>query len=263
MIRSYLFKLVRSKGFCAGIILIVIICAEVPVHQYIETGFQFIDPVAASIETLTSSYDFGIIIAVLGAVPFAANFADEWKSGVTKSIICRSGVKKYAVSNVLICSLSSFITITIGMMLFAAVLNVFALPLELDEYDIGHYMGNPYGIIMAAGHPYLFMLARVAVFAAANSVAVAAGMTLSSFFPDKYIAVCSPLIFMTLIQLTASKNAALFNFTFSYLMRAWFPRFGNPFLELLFSFSYFAVYIVILGAVFVKTVERRVQGENY
>lgn len=236
-------------------------------NEYIDTAFKLIYNALFTTQTLITSSFFGYIIAILGAVPFAANFAEEWKSGVSKSVICRSGVKKYAISNIVVCALSSFVTITLGMMIFAVVLNGFAMPIEeLDEYAAAQYLKIPYGKIIVAGYPFLYILARVTAFAAANSVAVVMGMTVSAFFPDKYIAVCSPLVFMSVIeifsQMFASDDIATFYFNFTYLKNSWLPIYENPFLELLHTFTYFAVFIVIFGIVFVKAVERRVRVEN-
>lgn len=65
------------------------------------------------------------MIAISGALPFVTNFADEWTSRVTINCISRCGVYKYAVSNVVLCFVSTMFTVFAGMMLYAGVLSFF------------------------------------------------------------------------------------------------------------------------------------------
>ncbi len=260
MLRSYLLKLIRSKSFYAAIILAAVLCAAEPVKDFFGTGFNFFNDVIFTSNSIFSHMDFCLVISIMGAVPFAANFADEWKNGAITYYVTRCGVKKYAAVNVTVCAASSIITVTAGMMIFVFAFHFVAWP--LDECDISSWFGRPYGAIAAAGFPYLYILARTIVFAAGNSVAAVFGMTFSAFIPDKYVAICTPLIFMTTIQTFATMNPDLFNLIFPYLMKSWVPMFGNPLLELLYTLAYFAVFIVIFGVIFMKAVERRVRCAN-
>lgn len=260
MFRSYMIKLTRSKSFYAAIILAAVLCAAEPVQTFFGTGFKFFDNVVTTSDFIFNSPYFSLVISIMGAVPFAANFADEWKNGVITYYVTRCGVKKYTAVNVAVCAASSLVTVTAGMMIFVFAFHFVAWP--LDECDVSEYFDRPYGAIIAAGFPYLYILARTIVFAAANSVAAVFGMTFSAFIPNKYVAICTPLIFMTSIQTSATMNPDLFNFIFPYLMKSWFPMFGNPLLELLYTLAYFAVFIVIFGIIFMKAVERRVRCAN-
>ena len=94
MLRSYLLKLIRSKGFYAAIILAAVLCATEPVQTFFRTGFKFFNDVVTTSNSIFEQTYFCLVISIMGAVPFAANFADEWKNGAITYYVTRCGVKK-------------------------------------------------------------------------------------------------------------------------------------------------------------------------
>ena len=61
------------------------------------------------------------VIVVFSALPFTMNFASEWKNNVTNSCVIRSSRNKYIVSNLVLCFITAFLVVFIGMMLFVFV----------------------------------------------------------------------------------------------------------------------------------------------
>lgn len=58
---------------------------------------------------------------IFGAIPFAANFADEWNSKAIINCVTRKDTFDYSVSNIAVCFISALITVFVPLVIFAAV----------------------------------------------------------------------------------------------------------------------------------------------
>lgn len=250
MSRAYLFKILRSPMIYLAIIGVAAVCTTNLIN-----GQAAVADVVYHLEIFFGLDAYRKIIAVMSALPFAANFAEEWKSSVTASCVTRKNVAKYACSNVAFCWVSSFLAVFLGMMLFVGVYTIF---LPLYEFDPNPKF-TPYGIFLDMEMPLLYVLARIAVFSASCAMWSVMGMLLSAFFPNKYIAICSPFVASYAIERITMQfpNALdLHQISLSYLDSK-----ANPPLSFLYSIGIFALISAVCGFVFYVIVRKRVQCE--
>lgn len=248
MIRAYFYKLIRSAFLYIGIIGVIGVCSL----RLIPSAFKGID-VMAELEIVRGLDGYRKLFVIMGALPFAANFSDEWNSMVTTNCVTRKSAKKYAAANVAVCYISSFVTVFTGMMIFAGIYSTF-YPLYAD---FANGPLKPYDIFVENGLPVLDLAARTFVFAANCAMWAVMGLMLSAFFPSKYIAICAPIIFCYAIERMTANFSIEFDLqsiSLSYPQWDALPAF-------LYSNAVFVGISVICGIVFLKTVERRVQNE--
>lgn len=243
MFRAYFYKLIRSPLFYIGITGVVGICCL----RLMPSAFKGID-VLMEMELLTALDGFRKMFVIVGALPFAANFSDEWNSMITTSCITRKSVRKYAVSNVVMCYISSLATIFIGMMLFCAVYSIF-IPFYVPESGSTF---PPYDVLP----PLLGLMAKTFVFSASCAMWAVMGLMLTAFFPSKYIAICAPFVFSYAIERVTMNFPAdfdLWGLSLSHTEMSALSAF-------LWSNGIFAAIAVICGIVFTEVVERKVQN---
>lgn len=243
MFRAYFYKLIRSPLFYIGIAGVVGICCL----RLMPSAFKGID-VLMEMELLTALDGFRKMFVIVGALPFAANFSDEWNSMITTSCITRKSVRKYAVSNVVMCYISSLATIFIGMMLFCAVYSIF-IPFYVPESGSTF---PPYDVLP----PLLGLMAKTFVFSASCAMWAVMGLMLTAFFPSKYIAICAPFVFSYAVERVTnnfSSDFDLYSLSLSHTEMSALPAF-------LWSNGIFAAIAVICGIVFTITVERKIQN---
>lgn len=248
--RAYLYKLLHDPLFYIGIFGTALLC----VCRQIPKNASLCRDVAMEINVLLDISTLRKMIAIFGALPFAANFADEWTNHVTIGCVSRRGVKEYAVSNAVMCFISSLVTVFSGMMLFAGVQSFFK-PVFIDS-------GNPMNILsetlLRGGAPWVYITYRVFVFAASCAMWSVMGMTLTSFFPNKYVGLCSPFVASYILERFSMQLPPNFNLWYVSLSNlSWENVWGQFF----YSVGLFAALAAVCGLVFVIMVKRRVQNE--
>lgn len=247
MPRAYFYKLVRSPLFYIGIAGVVGICSL----RLLPSAFKGID-VLMEMEIIRSLDGYRKLFVVLGALPFAANFSDEWNCMVTTSCVTRKSIRKYSVANVIMCYLSSLSEIFIGMMIFAGIYSMY-YPLYFPS---GGSMSEPYGILTSQGFPLLDLAARTFVFSASCAMWAVMGLMLSAFFPSKYIAICAPFVFSYAIEritMNFSVDFDLWSLSLSHTDWSALPAF-------LYANVIFGGISVVCGIIFTNAVERKVQN---
>lgn len=250
LFRAHLYKLLRDPLFYIGIFGTALLCA----CRNIPPNFTATRDTVSELGAVLDISSMRKMIAVFGALPFAANFADEWTNHVTIGCVSRCGIKRYAASNVVMCFISSLATVFLGMMLFAGVLSC-VKPVFKDS-------GNPMDILMETllrdGMPWEYIMYRVFVFAASCAMWSVMGMMITSFFPNKYVGLCSPFVASYIVERFSMQLPSNFNLWYvsvSYLY--WKNIWGQFF----YSLGLFLSLAVVCGLVFALTVKRRVQNE--
>lgn len=248
---AQLYKLIRNPLFYAAMIVTALLCATkwLP-GKYALTGADVYYEIGELLDLATVRK----MIAILGAVPFAANFADEWTSRITVGCVSRCGVNRYAVSNVVICFVSSLVTVFLGTMLYAVGLSFFK-PVFVE-------VGNPLNLLgetlLRGGAPWVYIMYRLFVFAASCAMWSVMGMMLTSFFPNKFVGICTPFVASYVIERISMQFPPSFNL--------WYVSMGylgwdNIWWQFIYSVALFAAIAVVCGVVFAIMVKRRVQNE--
>lgn len=249
--RAYAFKLIRNPLFYIGIIGTALLCASRLLPQ--DHGMMG-SHVAIEIDMVLDLSTTRKMIAILGALPFAANFADEWTNHVTLGCVSRCGVKKYTVSNVVMCVISSTITVFLGMMLYAWVLSFFK-PVFVDS---GNPMGGLKDILLRGGAPWVYIMYRIFLFAASCAMWSVMGMMLTAFFPNKYVGLCSPFVASYIIERLSMELPDEFNL---YVISMGYLNWKNIYGLFFYCVGLCASLTIICGFVFGIMVKRRVQNE--
>lgn len=252
MIRAYTFKLLRSPLLYISIFGITALCFT----HFLRDRFGY-DSVSYHMQIFLNLAQYRNCLILLSALPFAANFADEWNSGVVKECIVRKSVKKYAVHNLLFCWFSAFIAVFLGLWLFMCIDSLFVPWSDINlnpSYTIfEEYLRNGQGEI------WLFFASII--YASSCACWSVMGMLLSVFLPNKYVAICMPLIacyFILRITRMAPNwvnlhHISLSNFPYEY--------FNSHFLGFLYCVGIYAAIAAACGAVFCFALKRKVQNE--
>ena len=250
MLKAYFYKLIRSPLFYIGMIGVVGVCSL----RLLPSAFQGAD-VLMEMELMRSLDGCRKIFVILAALPFAANFSDEWNCMVTTNCVTRKSAKKYSAANVVMCYISALATVFFGMMVFAG---IYSMSYPLYSVNGGSESG-PYGIFSLNGFPVLDLAATTFVFAASCAMWAVMGLMLTAFFPSKYIAICAPFVFSYAIEhitMNFTDDFDLWGLSLSHTSLSALPAF-------IYSNALFAGIAVICGIIFTQTVERRVQnGSN-
>ena len=250
MCRAYLYKLFRSPLSYFAVLGVAAVCATNFFNGWIGAG-----DVVNHMEVFLGLDAYRKIIAVLGALPFTANFAEEWNEAVTLHCVARRGIKKYSFSNVLFCWITSLLAVFLGMMLFTAVYSFF-IPIYTPNPNP---KPTPYGVFLDTGYPMLYLTARISIFSASCAMWSVMGLLLSAFFPNKYIAICSPFVASYVIERITIQFPDLLNL--HALSLSYMDERIAPMPAFLYSLGVFAVISLICGSAFYLLVRKRVQCE--
>ena len=196
MLRSYLFKLLHSSFLYAGMIGVFGLCL-LGANDSLDgiKGFGGYD-VYTDMNLMLEMKGYRKAFIVFGAIPFAANFADEWNSKTITNCVSRKNASCYAVSNIMACFMSALVTVFIPLVIFAAFSSCFKIFLDTDHTD-PHIAYSEFAEI---GLPFLSTVFYFLTFALSCAMWAVMGMTLSAFFPSKYIALGAPFIFSHVIE---------------------------------------------------------------
>ena len=249
--RAQFYKLIRNPLFYVSIIATALLCAtRLLPGKYGMRGADVYMEICLLLDLATVRK----MIAILGAVPFAANFADEWTSRVTIGCISRCGTNRYAISNVVICFISSLATVFLGLMLYAVGLSFF-LPVFKDDPNAMLLLEEK---LLRGGVPWVYIMYRLFVFASSCAMWSVMGMMLTSFFPNKFVGICTPFVASYVIERISMQFPPQINLWYVSLSRV---RWDNIWLQFLYSVGLFAAIAAVCGVVFVIMVKRRVQNE--
>lgn len=245
MLRSYYFKLLHSPFLYVGIIGVFGLCL-ISTNEYLVGADVYVD-----MHLLLEMEGYRKAFIVFAAIPFASNFADEWNSKAITNCVSRKSTPNYAVTNVLYCYISALLAVFIPLVVFAAV-SCLSKPLFAGSNGFPSY-----GELAEVGLPFLALIFYFLTFSLSCAMWAVMGMTLSAFFPSKYIAIGAPFILSHAIERFTSHlpyQFDLMGLSMSYLD---FPWLG----ALCYTTLIFTGISALCGILFVKTVERRVQNE--
>lgn len=252
--KAHFMKIIKSPLFYIGIILTAAVIGS---DHYVAEGAIHDHVVNDVVISLGFSNTRGLI-AVCGALPFAANFAKEWTSGVTASCVTRCGEKKYIVSNVVMCYVSTVLTVFLGIMLYAFVLSFFLPVFEMDN----NYMDVVTAYFVELGAPWLQIMYQVFIYSVSCAMYSVMGMTLTAFFPNKYVGMCGPFVASYVIErfsFQISGHTPWFNLFYASMAQA-YESWGVWF-RFFYFFGLMTAIAAVFSVVFGIVVRRRIRNE--
>lgn len=253
MFRAYTYKLIRSPYFYVGLIGIVILCCTDFIHN-VRFGY---DSVLYHVEIFLGLAQYRRALVLFAALPFVANFAEEWKSGVIKSCVTRIGIKKYAVTNVLFCWLTTIITAFLGLWLFMCLDSLFVPWSQISP-------NPPYCIFeeyINYGHGEIYLLFTTLIFAASCGMWAVMGMLMSVLFPNKYVAVCAPFAACYIVERLTMGLPNWFDLHWLALSYIPYDYFNNSFLGFLYCVGLFGIIAAVCGVLLCILIKRKVNNE--
>lgn len=235
-----------SKWYIASIIATVIMC-YVSSREYISDGTNSV----YIIDLMIHLGMFKKVMVFFSSIPFVTAYCQDCKSGYIKSLIVRSSERTYAWSNVIVCALSGFTAVFVGIIAYFVIVSLFCPP---QAYEITGVYSN-----IALNNPIVYVLLLICVFSLYSTMWTIVGLTLSSVLPDNYIALGSPLIFGYILEeitLGLPSYLNLYNLSHSFDV---FEK--SPFLNCFYTIGVFILIMAISGCVFSHFVKRRSRNE--
>lgn len=252
MFGSYFFKLLRSPFLYVGMICVLGLCVFYA-NDYLggSNGLGGAD-VYSDMHLLLENKGYRKAFIIFGAIPFAANFADEWNSKTITSCVTRKSAFNYAVSNIAVCFISALLTVFIPMVIFGAVSGCGS-----KIFYNGTTGQITYSEFLEMGLPFLSIVFYFFTFALSCAMWAVTGMALSAFFPSKYIALGAPFIFSNVVERLTLGMPPHLNFMGLSVSYIGFPAA----LSLGYAFLIFGGISIICGILFAIKIEKRVQNE--
>lgn len=251
LLRAYFFKLLTSPNIYIGVLGIALLAFF---SRFASDWNNLKHNIISNFDCLLNIDSMRKTIVIFGAIPFAANFADEWKNSVTTSVVLRCG-RKYAVCNIVCVFISTLITVFLGLMLFSGIASLFAEPYRSPF--IGS-VRKPFAPLLGGDFPFLYIVYKSLVIASSCGAWSVMGLAVSSFFPNKYVAVSAPIVISYLserVTFFLPMPLCVVQLQISEL------EFDSLLGQLLYSAGFFVVLAAVGGIVFYAMLKRRVQNE--
>lgn len=252
MLRSHFFKLLHSPFLYAGMISVLGLCLF-GANESLggSKGLGGAD-VYSDMHYLLEGTGYRKAFIIFGAIPFAANFADEWNSKAIINCVTRKSAFGYALSNVTVCFISAFLTVFVPMVIFAATSSCGS-----KIFYNGTSGQITYSEFLEMGLPFLSIVFYFFTYALSCAMWSVTGMMLSAFFPSRYIAIGAPFIFSNVVERITLDMPPHLNFMGLSMSHIGFPAAAS----LGYAFLIFGGLSAICGIFFALKIEKRVRDE--
>ncbi|MCM1167141.1 MAG: hypothetical protein NC299_16030 [Lachnospiraceae bacterium] len=243
MLRAYFYKLIHSPLFYVGAL------ASTALSFYgmrTHGGGSVFDDV----DILIGLQNYRKMFVLFASLPFVSNFADEWNTKTVTNCVTRRDADSYAAANIVMCYLSAFAAVFIGIMIYV----LFQLT-QMPLYDENSFF-PPYGALLEKA-PMLAITAVAFVYASSCGMWAVMGLTASAFFPSKYAAFCAPFVFCYIIERFTEILPG--EFQLGPLSKSWSD--WKPLPAFLKSVMVFLTVSAVCGIIFTIKVKRRIGNE--
>ncbi len=197
------------------------------------------------------------LFALIAALPFAAEYAEERQSGMALYLVSRSGVSHYGISKMLTAAIAGGLALCLGSIIFVAALST-QLPLVRPS-DLVEHAGLPYDALLASGGGIRYFLAAWYLLFLTGALWASAAMCVSAFAPDRYVVIASPflLCFLTVqfARLFRIPDAARLD-----MLLVGRAQWGSEMVSLLLAGTVIALFVAGLTFVFCRRVKGVVQN---
>lgn len=200
----------------------------------------------------------GSLFLMTGILPlfaYATTFASEWEQRATSFWLVRTGVRRYAISKVLVSALSGFLTTFVGLALFVLIIRI-KLPLSSDA-SAG---GSVYASLVEQGMPIQYFLFHITHFSLTAALFAVIAIWVSTYIPNKFVTIAAPLV--------------IYFVTFRFTTQLPIPEYlkadsiveliydaGSPSASLLIKLGIVVLLCTLMGFATVRQIRRRVQRD--
>lgn len=159
--------------------------------------------VSCIVHYITMNYCLGGVFCshlmpAFAALPYAACYAMEEEGNFVIYKIARSGKRPYSAAKLLAATACGFLSQVLGILIFTLVLSAY-VPLTTPQ-DILESQFYTFSSLMskAGGVPFLAVIAYMA--ALSGALWAGAGLWVSAYLPNRYIALCAPILLKFLLS---------------------------------------------------------------
>ncbi len=248
MLRMDLNRCFRSPLFMLSAIAITIL-KVIGVLQEIQIVGE------TSILYLTRAQQLGMVSLFFGVIPYSTVYCMDYLNRFDIYSISRASVSSYTWSKIICAALSACLVTVIGNMLFYGALALKFPIIESDGMFDSLSQSLPFGPLLISSYPVLYLLCLALMDSFLSTVLASLAVTVSSFIPNIFVALSSPIIFFyTIVNIPVEGPLSMYRVL--VLMNV---NIGSPVLSLLYAAIYTIILISILGVVFNYGVKRRLR----
>lgn len=252
---------IRNNGFTQlflkttiylSILAIVFICgvctkSEVEVSEWGEVSTLYVIDIIIGLSVAKK------LILLCSSFSAVTGFCQDWNSKYIQFLIIRKGINRYIVSKILVCFISTFIVSFAGIMTFCIGYTIKS-PIYSLEDEV-----EPWGYIGGNKIPVLYLLVIVLIFSMSCAVWSVIGLTISSYIPNKFVALISPIVASYIIEGLSYSLPSCINM--NYLSKASVAFDIPKELKFMYILLVFVAITIIAGLLFRKQVKRRLGNE--
>lgn len=261
VIKTDLKRALISRRAVFSILLIIMVCflslfdENLFGLEYGEKSASYLFDVA----TTTMWGWFTQLVYILAVLPFGFSFCQDWNHRYIFSLISRSNVNKYVWSKVIVSMFSSFCVVFFSYII-VAVLLILRYPVVRNfQGEIFMEVPKPYNILLYTNTPFTFFIIRSMISALGASFWATFSYVVSSYIPNLYVTGSIPFVASYLIGRFSINFPEYINVNYMFngidiYVGGWYQTF---FYILVITIS----ANLLLGALFVRRVKRRVAGE--
>jgi hypothetical protein len=199
------------------------------------------------------------ILILFCVLPYTTSFCSDWNSKYIRPVVVRIGSNKYAWSKIIVCALTSGISVAMGILLFVLPL---MLRIPLVSPAAGNYesfSSEPLGGgLLLNGHYIAYYAMYIYLAFLAGAFWSVVGMGASAYISNKFVALFMPFIVLYMLGFISDKLPKwlqLINITNGdYLI-------GGTFTSLIYATLLVGVLLAGVGLLFSKTIKMRLANE--
>lgn len=196
-------------------------------------------------------------LAYIGcAVAFAPELSEDMEHRYVYPQVCRGEVRKYTISKVLVCFISSVLCMVTGTVLFVLTyrLRYPFCDVTTSVYDF-YIARDVFRNVLAAGHPILFFAASASLSGMLAGLLSLLAMYLSLFIRNRLFVVCVPMIGHYFVDNYIVNWLKLPDWlSISYIFTSEIKLWQNPYFSVLYSWGIACAGIILFTALIEKKI---------
>lgn len=201
---------------------------------------------------------FSELTILLGALPFAMSFCEDLSSNFIKFLVIRGNIFKYSLSKIITCISSSIASITLGRALLIFILQ-FKIPLVSTisaNYEAS--VEGTFGFLLTSGNYISYFLVDILFIAITCSIFAIIGLVITTYLPNKFLAITAPIISYFLLYQLAIGLALPSFLKIDKIMKGIFII-GSPSVNIVYVLLLGIIAYLIGSYVFYKGVKKNVE----
>jgi len=199
----------------------------------------------------STSSTFYLLLVFVSVLPYTTCFCSDWNNEFIKPAMIRTGIREYCFSKVIACSLSS----GCGIIMFLLTLKPWYTLVSPSAGNYQFYATKTLGgSFLLNGQYYKYFIVYILLGFFAGALWSTAGLLVSAFIPDKFVALCSPFIIYYMLNIATMSFPVWLRLN---RITEGMCIIGGTFFSLCYAAILFITFISIIGLAFNWAVKRR------